>query len=81
MQAGGHRFDPVQLHQGLAAVPEGKLVWTGVGARERSGFWPSGFCPLLFDIVDRFVWPAFRRGLWRGVSPARYRLGPAEKKC
>ena len=70
LQAGGHRFDPVQLHQGWA-VPERKLVWTEVWSWSLSGFWPSGFCPLLFDIVDRFVWPAFWRGLWRGGNSSR----------
>jgi hypothetical protein len=57
LQAGGHRFDPVQLHQGWAVSGREKL-WDGCGVRTVCRL-SSVLCPLLFDIVDRFVWPAF----------------------
>ena len=35
----------------------------------------SVLCPLLFDIVDRFVWPAFGGVFGGEYLLARYRLG------
>ena len=56
MQAGGHRFDPVQLHQGLERLPEG----IGLGRRPDWKLIARSLVPdtLLFDIVDRICgWP------------------------
>jgi len=36
---------------------------------------------LLFDIVDRFVWPAFGGVFGGGVISRALSPGPAEKKC
>ena len=59
---------PFSSTRGCRRVPEGNWFGRELWPWSLSGFWPSGFCPLIFDIVDRFVWLA-RGRVFGGGSP------------
>ena len=75
LQAGGHRFDPVQLHQGWA-VPERKSFW----ASSELGRLSTVLCSPSSVLCSLTLWIGLcgrpLAGSLAGErSPARYRLG------